>query len=339
MHSKLNQLVINRLPLALPPYTSSPRLYFSGLGSFAEIYRKFESLWWSILRSSSGHDHPGQNSFTSSRSSDPSRNASAVTSIPPEPRIQHILNHLYLPDLLRTECLDTDLSHSAASSGDDHTEQSWQGRPQLQAFLGYMEESVVQKPHVLIAYAWVLYMALFSGGRWIRAQMLNAGTDYWAERATGPHSSTRLNGAKSTGQGNGLSLFGFRSPEDGEDIKRDFKSRLMKVETALTVEERREIVQESQQIFRFCIFLVDELDSIHGTGDCIAQSHREDLSSVADAMSPRGQKDQTQFSWRHGLRIAPLFGLHAGRGSAAFVLLVGLFLVLTCYSRSFPPVP
>ncbi len=54
---------------------------------------------------------------------------------------------------------------------------------QLQAFLAHIRYSVARRPHVLIAYAWVFYMALFSGGRWIRAQLHGAGERFWTEPA------------------------------------------------------------------------------------------------------------------------------------------------------------
>lgn len=195
---------------------------------------------------------------------------------------------------------------------------------------------------MLIAYAWVFYMALFSGGRWIRAQLLNAGADFWAE-----HEASQCPGSGVRAANNhGLSLFYFRSTEDGEDIKREFKSRLLEVENSLTIEERREIVMESQQIFRFCILLVEELDSIHGTST--SPSVRHDRSTGSDAkqadnvMSWRGwheiligQKDHIQASW-HGLRSAPVFTFTVVRGPAIFALLIGLFLWLTCYARGFP---
>ncbi|KAI9793886.1 MAG: heme oxygenase [Peltula sp. TS41687] len=351
VHSKLNHLVINRLPLALPPHTTSPRLYLSGLASFAEIYRRFESLWWTIIRPSTSHDHADHSSSIASSkdSEDPSHGGPAGSSIPTcEPRIHHILTHLYLPDLLRTESLNADLSHSApaSSSGDAHTDpSSWQSsRPQVQAFLSHMEASVTHKPHVLIAYAWVLYMALFSGGRWIRAQMLGAGADFWATAAaaeepeTNPHSAVSLgtNGAgagaenrRQTNDNDGLCLFSFHgSAEDGEDLKRDFKSRLATHESALTPEERRDVVLEARQIFAFCVRLVEELDSLHPT------SEDDDVSSSRDQHCDGrvGWKGQSQVaSWLGVSRVAPLFILHAGRAaSAAFVLLVAVFLWLTC---------
>jgi len=52
----------------------------------------------------------------------------------------------------------------------------------LAAFIVHTQRSVDANPHVLLAYAWVLYMALFSGGRYLRALLQDAGgsgNDFW----------------------------------------------------------------------------------------------------------------------------------------------------------------
>ena len=61
---------------------------------------------------------------------------------------------------------------------------------------------------MLLAYAWVLYMALFSGGRFIRATLESAGTDgFWHRKAS--HSPTpgeqqlQLQEDRSGGDGDG----------------------------------------------------------------------------------------------------------------------------------------
>ncbi len=66
----------------------------------------------------------------------------------------------------------------------------------------------------------------------------------------------------------GYSFLSFDGDSDGEDIKADFKRRLACVEDILTSEERGDVVAEAQQVFRFSILLVREIDEnvarIHG---------------------------------------------------------------------------
>lgn len=132
-------------------------------------------------------------------------------------------------------------------------------------------------------------MALFSGGRFIRATLRAAGLDFWKSVPsskqycigntndadfpslqpdkicksparlpflclscnfnTGVHELDRT-----------LLFFSFPDNQDGEDIKLEFKKRFAEVETQLTFREKEAIVQESQEIFRFLIELVKDLD-------------------------------------------------------------------------------
>jgi heme oxygenase len=102
----------------------------------------------------------------------------------------------------------------------------------------HIEQACTSTPHVLIAYAFVLYMALFNGGRWIRAELLKA---QW---------------------GGGLDFWYFPGPDNGEGVKNEFKARLIDVQGLLTVEQRRDIVREAQDIFRNLLVLVEELDGL-----------------------------------------------------------------------------
>ena len=110
-------------------------------------------------------------------------------------------------------------------------------------------------PHVLIAYAWVMYMAIFSGGRWIRQQLLEAGPGFWDRRQ-----QNMDNGEAADQQTLGLSFLCFDGAKDGEDIKIDFKQRLQTMEEQLTTFDRKDIVDEASTIFRNCTRIVEALD-------------------------------------------------------------------------------
>ena len=97
-----------------------------------------------------------------------------------------------------------------------------------------------------------MYMALFNGGRWIRAQLLTARDSAWRK------GSDRLG----TDSATGLSFWHFPGNEDGEDLKNAFKLRLAAVEGLLTLVERQDIVGEAQQIFQHLALLVGELDEM-----------------------------------------------------------------------------
>ncbi len=232
-------MITQRLPLALPPHTANPELYQSGIEVFTQIYRAFEGPWRDLVAQPSAYNHW-------------------------EPRTRDILARLYAPDLVRMETFDADLEYLKSLSRqnyDDEADRSTkheQSLPQLQAFLTHTQTSMAQRPHVLLAYAWILYMALFSGGRWIRAQLQGAGNDFWGDTTSMP---------KSASDHPGFSFLYFPGDEDGEDIKREFRASLAEVETLLTPKERDDVVAESLHIFRFCILLVEALDQLHNTPD------------------------------------------------------------------------
>lgn len=123
-------------------------------------------------------------------------------------------------------------------------------------------------------------MALFNGGRWIRAQLLVAKESSWSnnvrsrEAASTPHS--------------GLSFWHFPGDNDGEDIKVEFKARLVDVEGVLTAEQRQDIVHEACQIFRYCGLLVKELDGIIAARPRAPPEHRPWMVLLFNHIFPMG---------------------------------------------------
>jgi hypothetical protein len=123
-------------------------------------------------------------------------------------------------------------------------------------------------------------MALFSGGRFIRASLQRAGSGFWANTATRARHPSESHSDASEDEsaeqasintsskssrnrpetGYGLQLFGFDGERDGEDIKLEFKKRIEDIEILLTIEEKEDIIQESQLLFDFMIAIVLDLD-------------------------------------------------------------------------------
>lgn len=130
-------------------------------------------------------------------------------------------------------------------------------------FCTHIRRRVANKPHVLIAYAWCYYMAIFSGGRYLRAELLKAGQDFWmtcteSDGSESPKEPVRL-------EAQGLSFWSFPGQNDGLDIKEAFKSRLEAAEILLTPDERVDIIEEARTIFKYSTSLVEELDEKLGT--------------------------------------------------------------------------
>lgn len=102
-------------------------------------------------------------------------------------------------------------------------------------------------------------MALFSGGRHIRARLQSAGPKFWdIEEEEEPP----------------LSFWTFPSSTDGEELKTLYKAQVLELSTSLTELERKEIVAEGVEIMSTMLKLVDEVDEL----------------SNPDTLTPRGRE-------------------------------------------------
>ncbi|KAH6625216.1 hypothetical protein C7974DRAFT_313284 [Boeremia exigua] len=269
LHTNLNRLITSRLPLGLPPHTHDSALYATGLLHFAHVYLTFESLWSDLIR-----DHV--------RPSSPSASAVDLPTLPTSPLLSYLLVNPYDSPSLFTSTLGaptlpspqlaaflstlrprglprsgplkkdleyllglqpTDLEVLLAKYPGDKTA----------AFCTHVRRSVHEKPWTLVAYAWCFYMAVFSGGRWIRAGLLRAGNDFWP-------STHEEDGA--TLQERGLAFWHFPGLHDGEDIKAEFKLRLEEAEHLFSDDQRVDVIEEAKSIFQLCAEVVDELDDL-----------------------------------------------------------------------------
>ncbi|OLN84436.1 Heme-binding protein HMX1 [Colletotrichum chlorophyti] len=300
VHAKLNKLIIARLPLAIPPHASDPSIYVSGLLHIAPIYITFESLWKAIVESTF---QPGVAQFGEPRFDNGPLGANGLTptsNVEPLPehraavceRTRSILNSLYFPGLMRSDRLRSDIASLTGWSPEMVDEQlravSESGR--LADFTMHVKRMIEKKPHVLLAYAYILFMALFAGGRFIRATLESAGSEFWDQvpapippsqtacRARSPLEDAPITAAGPVdlsrgGRGTGdvgakhsrhslpLSFFHFATVLDGEDLKKEFKKRLAEAESILTAHEKHDVVQEAVCIFDSMLLLVSQLDN------------------------------------------------------------------------------
>lgn len=232
-HTELNRLLINRLPLALPPHQKSPLLFSKGIVPFARIFILFEIEWELLTRHvqnkpPSGSDHDRE--------------------------LRRWLLNLRPKGLARSHRLRNDLKHLRLVAGP-----TMFNTPDLgNAWTKEMRNLVRSKPHILVAFAWVFYMAVFSGGRWIRQQLANAGPEFWTQQASAlqieksEHSSLL--------EMPGFSFLSFDGDQDGEELKALFKTRLAEAEQILTEEEKLEVIDVAKELFDRCVLLVTELD-------------------------------------------------------------------------------
>ncbi|KAJ8121368.1 hypothetical protein O1611_g10122 [Lasiodiplodia mahajangana] len=264
VHTKLNKLVISRLQLALPPQADDASQYVSGLLHIAPIYMTFESLWKSALESLEQLEEHNPGSSPNGVTCNPARAQLDDRQFAVHARIKLLLTNLYLEGMQRSQALKNDLVSLTGWSGRTLAEKlnDASESPVLSEFLAHTRVTVETSPHTLLAYGWVLYMALFSGGRFIRASLENIYPAFWVPAsAQRPTPATLANATSAEMQP--LSFFRFDTPEDGEDLKIEFKRRLLDLGDTLTEAEREEIIQEARCIFNYMILLVGELDDIY----------------------------------------------------------------------------
>ncbi|PNY26003.1 Uncharacterized protein TCAP_04067 [Tolypocladium capitatum] len=310
VHARLNKLIVARLPLALPPRAADPAPYLSGLLHVAPIYTAFEEAWRDIL------DAPPLTPSTGSLPDgcDPGIPLSDAGSVrlrgTEDPRLHTpsvcrrmhaMLEHLHLPGLMRSDRLRQDIQ--AMTAWPDHVvEEQLQAISRtgyLSEFTSHIRRAVMNKPHVLLAYSYIMFMALFAGGRFIRAALESAGKQFW-DTEPSPVKPTRRasqRGAAAGGECDAnpalrfmpLHFFHFGTPLDGEDLKREYKQRLSDSEKLLTRREKHDIVQEAVCIFENVTLLVAQLDvaCAEPEGEVHASERANSLASLANLFGNR----------------------------------------------------
>lgn len=168
--------------------------------------------------------------------------------------------------LARTQRIHADSTYFQGMGRANEVLQGLKKSKAFEEFVAHVRSEVHANPHLLIAYAWTLYMAIFSGGRWIRAQLHGAGRDFWTASTTAdsvkPDDDEKPTLEELREVENlGLSLWFFDSEQDGEEIKAEFKRRLNEGEYILTPAQRDDIMLESQDIFDRFKAMVDDLDA------------------------------------------------------------------------------
>lgn len=127
-------------------------------------------------------------------------------------------------------------------------------------------------------------MAIFSGGRYIRAKLRDAGNEFWTSAAHLENKQESHN-SKNPAEEIPLSFWNFAGASDGEDLKADYKARILDLEMSLTAEERRDIVDEAVNIMCRLLEIVNGIDVSIASGKYTQSSYpivaADDLESPA----------------------------------------------------------
>lgn len=296
-HTKINRLILDRMPHAVPPQVDNPSTYITGLLHIGSVYIAFESLWQNIIRV---HTEIAPLPYTYPFGNDTSTNHGEA---PPQvsERARQILEMAYWPNMLRAARVKADISSMTGwpTHVVDEQLRSAGSTGALEAFLAHIKDAVDDRPHVLLAYAYGLYLALLSGGSYIRTELMYLTAEFWlaipdpvrpgmVPCTRGPddeperlrrHSTFEYDSEAHALAGEDpsitlpLSFLDFDTPlghenprQRAKDLKAEFKRRFANAEQALTEPERRDIVAESVIIFDHLESVVGQLDKICGSG-------------------------------------------------------------------------
>ncbi|KAF3760302.1 heme oxygenase-like protein, partial [Cryphonectria parasitica EP155] len=301
-HTKINRLILDRMPRAVPPHTSNPSAYITGLIHIGAVYIAFESLWQSILGI---HSDIAPVPYVFPFSADPCQHDETpqITE-----RTRQILEEAYWPNMVRVDRIKADIRAMTGWPAHVIDEQirsaGTSGR--LGKFTLHVRDSVLAKPHLLLAYAYSLYLALLSGGSYIRAELLCLKPQFWHETPTPirphmvgcrpQHASSAGRERLSTFEDNSsikipLDFLDFDPPlgehprQQCKELKAEFKTRFARAEQLLAGPERQDIVEESAAIFHHLEGVVGQLDAIFGTSQ--AQGFGGQKASHAPTYSTR----------------------------------------------------
>lgn len=267
-HTVLNKRILHLLPLALPPHTDDASLYAQGMSYILPIYRAFESSFSQMLTTA-----PTQRT----------------------PLIEALAN-LHIPDLERTTRLSEDLRHLCPSlslpsssprsspvsstsprqatdaqeederkskskqtptlNSNHHTHPPLNRLPLLANFTTHVPAAISTRPHLLLSYIHIFYLALFSGGRYIRAALRRSAGDIFPEPA---EEGLRFWCFDEGGEGD--------RDRDGEDLKEEFKARWAVVAGLLDETQRMEVLAEAEKVMELMVGIVGEVEgAINGSG-------------------------------------------------------------------------
>ncbi|KAI3391163.1 hypothetical protein diail_7810 [Diaporthe ilicicola] len=300
-HTKINRLILDRMPHAVPPQADNPSTYITGLLHIGAIYIAFESLWQNIL-----HVHtdiaPVPYAYPFRKPGDPSDpdHRHGIQPLLETDRSRHALEMAYWPNMLRAARVKADIRAMTGWSAHEVDEQlrSAGTTGALGTFIAHIEEAISSRPHLLLAYSYSLYLALLSGGSYIRAELMYLRAGFWMavpdpirpgmvpcnREPEEPEKLRRHSTSECDSTPHGLakedpsitlplSFFDFDTPigqenprQQFKDLKAEFKRRFADASGGLVDSEWQDIIAESVAIFEHLEAVVRQLDEICGGG-------------------------------------------------------------------------
>lgn len=287
-HTTLNRLILDRMPRAVPPHTDNPSAYITGLLHIGAVYIAFESLWQNLI---GVHSEIAPIPYTFPFNSPDEQEQQHVEPAKITARTRRVLEEAYSATMLRAPRIKADVQ--AMTGWPDHVlEQQLKligtsGR--LGKFTLHIRDTVNKKPHILLAYAHTLYLALLSGGSYIRTELMFIDRGFWEATPTpiapgmvecrpdkGTQQGPRQRQSEDDKQNADpdavtplpLQFLDFDPPlganprQQTKMLKVDLKARLTAADALLADPERRDIIAEAGLIFHHLEGMVGQLDTL-----------------------------------------------------------------------------
>lgn len=301
-HTTLNRLILDRMPLAVPPHTNNPSAYITGLLHIGAVYIAFESLWQDLIGI---HSEIAPIPYTFPFNS-PDDQEQHVEKPKITARTRRVLEEAYSATMLRAPRIKADVQ--AMTGWPDHVfEQQLKlagtsGR--LGKFTLHIRDTVNTKPHILLAYAHTLYLALLSGGSYIRTELMFIDREFWEatptpiapgmvecrpEKEMQGRRQQQQRGSDDDKQDNGadaarplpLEFLDFDPPlganprQPTKLLKVDLKARLAAADAYLADPERCDIIAEAGLIFYHLEGMVGQLDTLFAGPSATPAAHNK----------------------------------------------------------------
>jgi hypothetical protein len=129
-----------------------------------------------------------------------------------------------------------------------------------------------------------MYLALFNGGRWIRRQLVSAGSNFWKGDAF-PLSFWDF------GDGSG--------EEEDEALKLRFKDSLLAASSLLTEAEKEDVIEEAKRLFDMCSEMVLFLDEAVADAGCSKLDSPQERSVRVTGPRYLAPTSSVAFAWSY----------------------------------------
>lgn len=288
-HTTLNRLILDRMPRAVPPHTDNPSAYITGLLHIGAVYIAFESLWQNLIGI---HSEIAPIPYTFPFNSPDEQQQQHVEPPKITARTRRVLEEAYSATMLRAPRIKADVQ--AMTGWPDHVFEQQLKLVGTSGWLGkftlHIRDTVNAKPPILLAYAHTLYLALLSGGSYIRTELMFIDREFWEATPTpiapgmvecrpgqvaqqGRRQRQREDDKQSNDSSDAaaplpLQFLDFDPPlganprQQTKMLKVDLKARLTASDALLADPERRDIIAEAGLIFHHLEGMVGQLDTL-----------------------------------------------------------------------------